>query len=168
MKNSIRIVSLIMVCISLSAFGQNGNYNNKTERDAIKCAARLLAAYYPPDELCVSDSIYDLDWFYFADVVDDKTKQEISNYRTEKKYIWSPPIYSHNMAELFGTHNCECTSYKYVAQFSAPYNNLIRCDILPGDRRIGIYGSPTITSFLFIFNNQGEVDQMFRDELHID
>lgn len=45
---------------------------------------------------------------------------------------------------------------------------MIRCDILPKDRKIGVYGSPTIDAFLFIFNNKGEIYQLYKAIIDID
>lgn len=48
---------------------------------------------------------------------------------------------------MFGSKVSDsCT---YIAIFSEPYKGMIRCDILPKDRKIGVYGSPTIDAFLF-------------------
>lgn len=78
------IISLVMLCVSLTILGQGNTYSHKTEQEAIKSAYNVLKVYYPSNELCVSDSIYDLDWNLFADMVDDKTKQNLISHRIEK------------------------------------------------------------------------------------
>lgn len=41
------------------------HYGNKNEQRAINMAFDILQVYYHSKELCVSDSIYDLDWDIF-------------------------------------------------------------------------------------------------------
>ena len=50
---------------SLTMSAKNNIYGNKTEQRAIKMAYTLLQVYYHSNELCVSDSIEDLEWFLF-------------------------------------------------------------------------------------------------------
>ena len=107
----------------------------------------ILQVYYHSKELCVSDSIYDLDWEIFSDMVDTQTKQILWSYRIEKKFIWNAPTYSEALLSIFGPETCD--SCMYIANFSEPYKGMIRCDILPKDKMVGIYGSPVISAFLF-------------------
>lgn len=46
---------------SLTMSAKNNIYGNKTEQRAIKMAYTLLQVYYHSNELCVSDSIEDLE-----------------------------------------------------------------------------------------------------------
>lgn len=50
---------------SLTIAAQNIIYGNKNEQRAINMAFDILQVYYHSKELCVSDSIYDLDWDIF-------------------------------------------------------------------------------------------------------
>ena len=141
-----------LMCIlgaSLTIAAQNIIYGNKNEQRAINMAFDILQVYYHSKELCVSDSIYDLDWDIFSDMVDTQTKQILWSYRIEKKFIWNAPTYSE-------------------ANFSEPYKGMIRCDILPKDKMVGIYGSPVISAFLFKYNNRGEIYQSYKAEVNID
>lgn len=72
---------------SLTMSAKNNIYGNKTELRAIKMAYALLQVYYHANELCVSDSIEDLEWFLFSDMVDNQTKQILDSYRKEKDFI---------------------------------------------------------------------------------
>lgn len=57
-----------LMCIlgaSLTIAAQNIIYGNKNEQRAINMAFDILQVYYHSKELCVSDSIYDLDWDIF-------------------------------------------------------------------------------------------------------
>lgn len=76
-----------LMCIlgaSLTIAAQNIIYGNKNEQRAINMAFDILQVYYHSKELCVSDSIYDLDWDIFSDMVDTQTKQILWSYRIEK------------------------------------------------------------------------------------
>lgn len=160
------IISLVMLCVSLTILGQGNTYSHKAEQEAIKSAYNVLKVYYPSNELCVSDSIYDLDWNLFADMVDDKTKQNLISHRIEKKFIWDSPAYSDEISSLFSSDSCDCC--EYIAEFSEPYKGMIRCDIIPKDRKIGIYGVPRISIFLFKYNDKGDVVQISKTEVDVD
>ena len=156
---------LVFLGVSLTMPAKNNIYGNKTEQRAIKMAYALLQVYYHANELCVSDSIEDLEWFYFPGV-DNQTKQILDSYRKEKDFIWNDPVYCEKIAAMFGSEVSDsCT---YIAIFSEPYKGMIRCDILPKDRKIGVYGSPTIDAFLFKFNNKGEIYQLYKAIINID
>lgn len=160
------IIFLAMVFVPSTILGQRKAYSHKTEQEALKFAYNILKVYYPSNELCVSDSIYDLDWHFFEDKVNDQTKQILSSHRIEKKFKWDSPVYSNEISSLFSSYPCD--SCKYVAHFSAPYNGMIRCDIMPKDGKIGIYGMPQISIFLFRYNEKGEVIQISKSEVDID
>lgn len=158
-----------LMCIlgaSLTIAAQNIIYGNKNEQRAINMAFDILQVYYHSKELCVSDSIYDLDWDIFSDMVDTQTKQILWSYRIEKKFIWNAPTYSEALLSIFGPETCD--SCMYIANFSEPYKGMIRCDILPKDKMVGIYGSPVISAFLFKYNNGGEIYQSYKAEVNID
>lgn len=151
---------LIMLCLSLSMYGRrNANYK-KPDLEAVKFAYSILQVYYPADELCVSDSVYDLDWPLFSDIVDDKTKQNLVSYRAEKNYVYSAPVRSKKLAALFGTSKnkgCQC---KYLVKFSEPYKSMIRCDVMPTDRHTDIRGTTPTTAFLFRYDETGDIYQI--------
>ena len=140
----------ITLCVSLVLIGKNSTFRQEAEQKAIKSAYDVLKVYYPSDKLCVSDSIYDLDWELFSDMVDGKTKEYIQSHRLEKGFVWDSPIRSDVLSLLFPHDTylkCNCTD-KYIAEFSKPYKGMIRCDILPNNRKIGIHGTSRISIFL--------------------
>ena len=85
---------------SLTMSAKNNIYGNKTEQRAIKMAYTLLQVYYHSNDLCVSDSIEDLEWFLFSDMVDNQTKQILDSYRKEKDFIWNDPVYCKKIATM--------------------------------------------------------------------
>ena len=159
------IYFLIMLFVSLSVYGKGIKKYQKEDLEAIKMAYNILKVYYPSDnELCVADSIYDHEWYGFIDMVDDKTSQKLESFRIEKKYVWDEPVYSKQLFRIFGPENKNC---KYVAEFSEPYNQMIRCDILPIDRKVGMSGAPRINVFLFRYDDNGEIYQTSKIIRHI-
>lgn len=160
----------IMLCVSLVIIGQSSTFRQESEQKAIKSAYDVLRVYYPSDKLCVSDSIYDLDWDLFSDMVDSKTKEYLQSHRIEKGFVWDSPIRSDVLSLLFPHDTCvECNrTDKYIAEFSEPYKGMIRCDVLPKNREIGIHGTPQISIFLFKYNIRGEIYQFSKREVDID
>lgn len=157
---------IIILGAFLNANGQNGMYECDTEKKAVRLAYDILKAYYPAGDLCVSDSVYDLDWMWFANKVDAKTKPYLENHRIDKKFVWDAPVYSVALDSVFASDLCAYD--KYVAEFSAPYHGMIRCNILPKDRKLGIFGAPVIPIFLFRFNDEGDIYVVVKSELNID
>lgn len=160
---------LTMLCVSLAMFGQ-GNadaYSQKTEQEAIKFAQCILKVYYPENELCFSDSIYDHDRWLGSSWIDEQTQQELISHRIKKK-IYEPTVYSEYLNSLFGSEYIMCGNSKYVADFSEPYKGMITCEVLPTDRKIGILGDPQITVFLFRYNEKGKIYQVSKSVVDID
>lgn len=147
-------------------YGQDDPYSKPVEQKAIKMAHDILNLYYPGNILCITDSIYDHDWFGLGRVIDKETDEAIMSYRIEKKFKYNPTIYSKSLATLFNSDTCQCN--KYVADFSAPYKGMIFCYIMPKDRKVGIVGTPTIQSFMFRYDDKGEIYQVTRGLVHCD
>lgn len=161
------IFLIVVVCMSFSLFGKDP-YSEKTEQEVIEFAYNILKVYYPSeDELCVSDSIYDLDWFFFSrDVRDKETQKAFEFYSVNKdrcEYI--DPVYSKTLASIFESNTCKCGNFKYVVHFSAPFRNAISCYIVPFDDQDPMFGE--IPTFLFMYNNEGEVIQINKDTLYL-
>lgn len=145
---------------------QSDPYSSIIEQSAVKQASKILEIYYPNNELCITDSIYDLDWYFFSSLVDTDTENILRSYRIDKNFAYESPVYSPILSSLFHEDSIQCN--KFVADFSAPYKGMIMCDVLPKDRRIGIYGTPVISSFLFRYNNKGEIYQFNKIEVNVD
>ena len=158
-----------MLCISSALFGQGNAYKRKAEQKAVKFAYEILKVYYPSNQICVSDSIYNgLPWFLFLDYVDEETKKELMSGKILPDNRHTCPVYSKKLASLFVNYNSNCNDYKYVADFSGPYRGMIMCEILPKDRKIGIHGAPRIQEFLFKYDETGEINQVIRIEVDVD
>ena len=146
------IFFLTMLCISLTMWGRDKYYNNKAEQEALKKAFEIVKVYYPANTVCASDSIFDHDWMFAAGRLDKEIKDELFQIRIDKKYRFDAPIYSKNMARVLKADNCDCSDYKYEAEFSAPYKGMIMCEIMPRNRLVGMAGEPRISTFLFRFD----------------
>lgn len=161
------IFLIIVVCMTFTLFGKDP-YSEKTEQKAIGFAYNILKVYYPSeDELCVSDSIYDLEWFFFSGYVRDKeTQKAFEFYNLDKDRLeYIDPVYSKTLASIFESNTCKCGDFKYVAHFSAPFRNAISCYIVPFDDQDPMFGE--ISTFLFMYNNEGEVIQINKDTLYL-
>lgn len=162
-----KIVIFLIGCISLAIANQKDAFCHKVEQEAVKSAVEFLQDYYAHD-ICVADSIYDLDWSFFSSRVDVKLRPCLESYRQEKKWVWDRPVHSEVLDSLFGPDASGSGRYKYVAEFAAPYKGLIRCDVLPWHRRIGILGVPRYLNFLFKYNDKGEIYQICTIVTHVD
>lgn len=168
MKVSKKIICLFTIlCVSLCAFSQKNAYKGKREQTALKMAYELLKVYYPSGELCVSDSIWDHDWWLHMGEVDEENKKYFESYRLEKGR-YDKPVYSKHISKLFENEDFDSGQHKYVADFSAPYRNFIQCVINPINRMVGILGTPTIYVFLFKYDEKGEIVSLSRSLLHMD
>lgn len=162
------ICFLALLCVSLTLWGKDDDldpYWTKTSQTAIKTAFKILTeVYYSADELCVSDSIYSLDWTCFQKIVNNKTGRSLVS--AFDYFTYTKPYYSEIISQLFGsTPSANC---KYVALFSEPHNYLnksFRCDIIPIDKTVGHILKPKIGSmFLFLYNDNGEIYQVSKIE----
>ncbi|MBD5215126.1 MAG: hypothetical protein HDS78_01185 [Bacteroidales bacterium] len=157
-----------LILVSLSLYGQRNYYTKKADKEAIKSAYRILKAFYPDKQLCVLDSVYDLDWFWLKGKVDTKTADKLEAYRIDKEFKYEEPRYEKGLATLLNADTCTSHNKGFYADFSRPYEQMIRCDIMPKDRRIGIIGSPTIEIFLFRYDDDGEIIQVTRNTLQVE
>lgn len=143
-------------------------------REAVKSAYAILKVYYPSNTLCADDTIYTGGWWTpFSCEFDGELKhalayekyiEDLKKYA--KKEYSDDPVYSEILYSLFGSESRE--GCKYIAEFTAPYRGLIVCDILPIDRGIGVNGAPEIHSFLFQYNDKGEIDRVIRYKVYVD
>ena len=158
-------VLFAMLSIFLTVRAQEEPYSHPAEQKAVKTACEILKLYYPSGELCCSDSIYDLDWWF-------RKETGIKNW--EERYLEKlnriasgepvdVAVYSSILSSVFGADACECR--KYVAEFSAPFRGMIRCDIVPSNDRNPVFGVMPI--FLFKFNENGEIFQFFQRTLYL-
>ena len=159
-----RFFFIAMLGIVLSAQGQV--YRKATDRKALKSACEILKVYYPSNLLCIEDSIYDLNWYFFTNHVDEETRQVIGSYRQERKFGYRKPVYSKLLHSLSSSEQRE--DCKYVARFSSPNKGLIMCEGLPTGKNTDAFGSPGFHSFLFQCNDKGEIDRVFRILIYTD
>lgn len=154
-----RVFLLLTIFISFTVCGQDKYYNDKAEQEVLKKAFEIIKVFYPANTVCASDSVYDLDWMFSAGKLEKEIREELFQLRLDKKYVFDDPIYSQNISYLLKTDSCECHDYQYVAEFSAPYKGLIMCDVMPKEKKIGLL-MPSIFTFLFRFENDGEIYQI--------
>ncbi|MBD5201705.1 MAG: hypothetical protein HDR83_05540 [Bacteroides sp.] len=159
-----KILLIVLLGICFSLYGQIDAYNDKAAQKAVEKAYSLIKETYKDNDICVSDSVYDLDWDYFD--VDSDINRSLDVYRAIKHYTWSKPQYSDALNKIFVRDTCNTP--KYIALFSEPYDRMIRCDLLPSDLKIGILGTPVIPVLLFIYNEIGDIKQFYQGELNVE
>lgn len=160
---------LILLCFPIYAWGQEQYYCDKAEQEALKKAYKIIKVYYPTSNVCASDSVFDIDRFGSAPI-DDENKFELYLYRLNRKFTYDTPVYSKTVATLLQTDTCKCNDNQYFAEFSVPYKGYIACNIMPKDRKVGIYsmGAPYIYYFVFKFDEDGEIYHFDKRIIHFD
>ena len=151
-----RFCLFALILVSLSLYGQRNYYTKKADKEAIKSAYRILKAFYPDKQLCVSDSIFDLEWLG----VDKETDEKAFEYRLKKKFLYDKPLRRKGLAKMLNADSCTTDENSFYADFSEPYEGMIRCDIMPLDRRVGILGVPAYDAFLFWYDKDGSITQV--------
>ncbi len=146
--------------------GSYKDYSGAIEQKAILGAFDIIRLYYPDNDICVSDSIWDCLWD--GDEIDTDTNNLLMANRSAKMYIWLDPVKSDDLTRIFSDHLIGTGQYKYTADFSDPFYGIIRCDVMPVGRRIGIFGSPTIFSWTFRYDTDGNIIQYSMGEACID
>ncbi len=121
----------------------------------LKQAFEVVQVFYPPNSVCVSDSIYDMEMVFGGVGVSEEILQELNEYRPGKGFRYDSPYPCKNIPKALGQEACNWSGKKYVIEFSAPYKNMIYCEILPVDRRIGMLGCPEIYGFFFRYKEDG-------------
>lgn len=168
-----RFFFIAMLGIVLTMQGQVDS-DAAAYREAVKSAYAILKVYYPSNILCADDTIYTGGWWaQFSREFDGEIKQALA-YEKDiedvlkyvKKEYAEDPVYSEILYSLFGSEPRE--GCKYIAEFTAPYKGLILCDILPIGKGIGVHGAPEIHSFLFQYNDKGEIDRVIRHKVFVD
>ena len=158
------IYLFVLLLISLSLSGQSNFYTKKADKEALKSAYRILKAFYPDKQLCVSDSIFDLERWG----VDEETKKKAFEYRQKKKFEYDKPMLKKGLSKMLNADSRTNDENCFYADFSEPYEGMIICDIMPLDRLVGIRGVPTIDTFLFQYDNDGNINQVTKELVHID
>ncbi len=158
-----RILLIGMLSVIFAAYGQDDPYKGPAEQKAIKMAHDILKVYYPSGDLCFSDSIYDSDWFGLGKEVDKEIREELRLITWVKPPVLEKPVYSSTLSSIFGPDACECR--KYVAEFTAPYKGVIRCEIVPSNDRKPYFGQKPI--FLFKFKDNGEIYEIYKHIMHM-
>jgi hypothetical protein len=122
--------------------------------------------------IAVSDSIVDLDRFWFSnDVECPVEKERLKQYRAKKQYVWFNPFYSSCLNSLF----CKNPLSNNILFFSQIENNMLRADILPyRDKYVSQcdkfnYDKIAFQNigyiYLFIFTPKGAIKSVLQKEM---
>lgn len=152
-----KFLLIILLSLQIAIFGKDIPYSVETELKAVRSAYELLSVYYP-DGLCVSDSIYDLEWHYLSDV-DEKTRNELKA-KISNDSVRTRPVYSKILDKGLRREECGDCDSGCVAMFAEPYKGMIRCEVrLKG---MGIDGESDSSAFLFRYDEYGDIYQLNR------
>lgn len=158
-----RIILLLALLLSSKMLVGQNCYVDSADQTAIKSAYRILKAFYPDKQLCVSDSVFDFDEWAFKGIIDDEIYKELEAQHIANKYALQDPMYEQGLANLLNADTCISSPNSVYADFSFPYHGMIRCDIMPINRRLAIFG--IIPQFLFFFDAEGAIYQVNKVDL---
>ncbi len=147
----------------------------KAQIDCGQDSAKYIAAYNfiindsinRGKSIVVSDSIVDLDRFWFFDELKKfpEEQQKLKQYRKNKGFIWSDPFYSPCLAKLFFLRD---ESVNNVLFFSTIEDNILIADLLSFTGRYDKFSYNTFLSggriYLFIFCEDGTIKAAFSNE----
>lgn len=166
-----RQISLLLIAlVSFTVWGQDKYYNDKAEQEALKTAYKIIKVYYPTNEVCASDTVFDIDRFGSAPI-DGEERDKLYRYRLDRHFTYDAPSYSTNVAALLQTDTCKCNDTQYFAEFSTPYKGYIACYIMPKNRKVGaapMSKDPHIFYFVFKYDEGGEIYQFNKGTLFFD
>lgn len=155
-----KVVSFLSILLIFLTSCQKNVYNSKVERQAVQMAYKLLELYYPADELCVSDSIYALEWPTLP-TLNNEMNDIIEDYTKSQGYIKGRSRKAPQLKKIFPQSACKGSNYKNIAKFSKTFEydddgewtNIFRCDVVKTEN-FSNKDSCQIDSFYFI--SQGE------------
>lgn len=158
------LILIICMLATLSANAQYAPYSGSLEQKAAKLAFNLIKTYYPGKTVCVSDSIYDLDWAPYYTDIERRYRNDVPLHNDNRQLINTIPVYSKNLHNLFGD---ECDSgfqSDYIVAFSSPCKGMFRCDVFPRVPSRRKLSFTVISTFLFQFQEEIIIYRMVERE----
>jgi len=151
------------------------------QKDREKDSVLYLAAYNyilndsvnQNKKIAVSDSIVDLDRFWFSQDLKNFTieKEKVDQYRSAKKFMWTKPYYSYFIDSLFCKNKKQANNVLFFSQIE---DNMLRVDILPKKRCVDKFDYNAVAFqnigriYLFIFDKNGNIKKTFSREIIYD
>jgi len=145
----------------------------RTQSNCCQDSAKYLAAYQyiinvsanDTVGIVVSDSIVDLDRFWFYDHLVDfpLEKKIVKQYRINKQFIWFDTFYLPCISSMF----CKNVSVKHVLFFSQIEDNMLIATLLPYTRQRDKFYYDEMARFttgiiyLFIFEDNSTIKAVF-------
>ena len=124
-------------------------------------------------KISVSDSIVDLDRYWFSDELKNypEEKQILNQYREKNKFKWFAPFYSSCLATLFPDKD---KSARNIIFFSKIEDDMLLADLLPHTKQFDRFNYDKMAfqtigrTYLFIFAKDGNLKAFFSREIHYD
>lgn len=123
--------------------------------------------------IAVSDSIVDLDRYWFSGELKEfpEHQKKLNQYRANRGFTWFTTFYSPCLRALFGDKN---PLANHVIFFSKVEDNMLLADLLPHFKQFDKFNYDKMAfqnvgwTYLFIFNNKGELKVVFNREMIYD
>ena len=158
------LILIICMLSALSANAQDAPYSGSLEQKAAKLAFNLIKTYYPGKTVCVSDSIYDLDWAPYYTDIERRYRVSVPLHNDNLQLRNTTPTYSEKLHDLFGDECDRGFQSDYIVAFSSPCKGMFRCDVFPRvPSRKKLYYK-VISTFLFKFNKKMIINWMVERE----
>jgi len=103
----------------------------KDELSMYFAAYHHVTVDFDPEELCLSDSVHNLDWNEFWGMVNKETFESLKAKFLKRFTAPEEESGSGSLAALRDSLGVQNTNPRYIVRFSAPYKRLIRCDVVP-------------------------------------
>jgi len=124
-------------------------------------------------EIAVSDSIVDLDRFWFSQDIKNFfiEKEKVNRYRSTKDFRWFKPYYSYYIDSLFCKKNQQSNNILFFSQIE---DNMLRVDVLPCKKHVNKFDYNAVAYqntgqiYLFIFDEEGIIKMVFSREIVYD
>lgn len=164
MKHLILIICMLATLSANAQYAPYSPYFGTLEQKAAKLAFNLIKTYYPGKTVCVSDSIYDLDWAPYYTDIERRYRDSVPLLNNNLQLRNTTPTYSENLHDLFREECDRGFQSDYIVAFSSPCKGMFRCDVFPKvPSRKKLYYK-VISTFLFKFNKKMIIKWMVERE----
>ena len=169
MKRGILTLMLLLVGLCLWSQVNYDPYQDKSAQKALMEGIGFINLYVDSTSYMIDEYTGDILGETTGKYMEQNTEMEILKYRVNQGGQFDETFYSQFLHSLRASQKKSRRNYKYILEVSPPYKGIICCWLLPKNRKIGIFGQPTVEGYLFRYDEEtGEIFQFTRDILNID
>lgn len=147
-------------------------YSQEREQKAIGMAIKIIEIVFPAESLVISPDVhYDLYWPGEDSIVEEDIREAfkdeiLRHYAYALKYDYPEPAFSPHLAYLFDRESSNSSDKAdLMVLISNPMFGMIVCDVIPNMFDYQFIGMYEYECFLFKYNNEGVVYQVYRSRL---